>query len=294
MPRRCTICHDPRHEEITVSLFRDGTRVTARRFQVSLLSLDRHKRHLPDTIVKAQETEIVCDGIMKVKSQPAVSCGIYTRHCPDVREAVWKSYQEQRDACRAFVASQRQHGWLALPTRYIDSDSSRPTLQRPSLRRLLEHVRKGVIHVVVVYRLEHLSANLTELAKIIEVLYQHKVSLVSVSQQLNTSEPAGRLAIRVLLSFASFGSTPNTETQVKVALATPPRLSLSGSKPTEYEKLLERAQQASRRSQHTIRTEFLVLGPDRKKAFLSWARKGFRFRKPAASQPMLKDSAKMA
>jgi DNA invertase Pin-like site-specific DNA recombinase len=52
-------------------------------------------------------------------------------------------------------------------------------MQRPSLRRLLEHVRKGMIHVVVVYRLEHLSLNLPELAKIIEVLYQRKVSLVS-------------------------------------------------------------------------------------------------------------------
>ncbi len=98
----------------------------------------------------------------------------------------------------------------------------------------------------------------------------------------------------MLLSFASFESKPNTETQAKVGRVTPPRLSLSGSKPTEYEKLLERAQQASSGSRHTIRTEFIVVGPERKKAFLSWARKGFRFRKPAASQPMLKDPAKMA
>ena len=79
MPRRCTICHHPRHEEIAVSLFRDGTRATARRFQVSLPSLDRHKRHLSDPLVKAQQAEVVCEATRKVKSHPAVSCAIYTR-----------------------------------------------------------------------------------------------------------------------------------------------------------------------------------------------------------------------
>jgi hypothetical protein len=61
MPRRCTICHHPQHEEIAVSLFRDGTRATARRFQVSRPALDRHKGHLPGTIVKAQQAEVVCE-----------------------------------------------------------------------------------------------------------------------------------------------------------------------------------------------------------------------------------------
>ena len=61
MPRRCTICHHPQHEEIAVSLFRDGTRATARRFQVSLPALDRHKSHLPGTLAKAQHAEVVCE-----------------------------------------------------------------------------------------------------------------------------------------------------------------------------------------------------------------------------------------
>src|ERR1700730_3142993 len=61
MPRRCTICCNPQHEEIAVSLFRDCTRATARRFQVSLPALDRHKGHLPGTIVKAQQVAVVCE-----------------------------------------------------------------------------------------------------------------------------------------------------------------------------------------------------------------------------------------
>jgi uncharacterized protein (DUF111 family) len=114
MPRRCTICHHPQHEDIAVSVFRDGTRTTARRFQVSRSALDRHKRHFHVRIVEAQQAEAVCEPTLKVRSHPAVSCAIYTHHCQDVCEATRKSHQEQRDACKAFVASERQHGWRAL------------------------------------------------------------------------------------------------------------------------------------------------------------------------------------
>ena len=59
MPRRCTICRHPQHEEIAVSLLRDGTRATARHFQISLPALDRHKKHLPRTIIQARQDEAV-------------------------------------------------------------------------------------------------------------------------------------------------------------------------------------------------------------------------------------------
>ena len=204
---------------------------------------------------------------MKGRPQEAVSCAIYTCQCSDVQEALWHSHREQRDACKAFVASQREQGWRALPSRYIDSDSAQRTMKKPSLRRLLAHIQEGMIRVVVVYRLEHLSVNLMELAKIIEQLYEYKVCLVSLSQQVNTNEPAGRLAISLLLSFA--------KTQAKGAQL---------PKPAEYEKFLHNSQQA--RGVFRYKMRFLPLAPERDRAFLSWARKGFRFRKPAASQTM--------
>jgi hypothetical protein len=61
MPRACTICRHPQHEEIAVSLFRDGTRATARRFQVWRPALDRHKGHLPRTIFHAQQAKAVSE-----------------------------------------------------------------------------------------------------------------------------------------------------------------------------------------------------------------------------------------
>ena len=222
-----------------------------------------------------------------------MSCAIYTFDRPDVCDVARKSHREQRDTCKAFVASQRKYGWRALPTRYIDSDNSSSSVHRGSLRRLLDQVQRGMIHVVVVYRLEHLGVSLAEVAKIMDVLDQHKVKLVCLSPRLNTSEPAGRLAVSLLLSFARFETKLNPDRQVKPALATSPRLSLC-DKPVEYEKFLQNSPQARDEFRHTIRTEFLVLGPGRKRAFLTWAGKGFRFRQPAGSHRQNVDSAKTA
>jgi|SRR5205814_7905278 len=107
MPRRCTICRHPQHEEIAVSLFRDGTRATARRSEMSLPTFDRHKSHLPGAIVKAQQAEVACEATPKVKSHAAVNCAIYTRDCQDVCELACTLQHDQRDACKALVPSQR-------------------------------------------------------------------------------------------------------------------------------------------------------------------------------------------
>jgi hypothetical protein len=55
MSSRCSICQHPRRDSIDVSLLRDGTRSTARQFQVSRPALDRHKRHLTRTVAAAHE-----------------------------------------------------------------------------------------------------------------------------------------------------------------------------------------------------------------------------------------------
>jgi hypothetical protein len=50
MSLRCSICRHPKLDLINVSLLRDGTRSTVREFQISRSALDRHKRHLTDSV----------------------------------------------------------------------------------------------------------------------------------------------------------------------------------------------------------------------------------------------------
>jgi hypothetical protein len=113
------------------------------------------------------------------------------------------------------------------------------------------------------------------------------------SSILNSREPEGRVALSALLSFASFEEKRAAETQAKIGGAMPSKPSLS-ARPPGYEEYLERAKNANDGFRHTIRIQFVIVGPERKKAFLNWAQKGFRLRKPAASQPRPIDPAQTA
>ena len=65
-------------------------------------------------------------------------CAVYTRKSTDEGlEKEFNSLDAQRDACEAYVASQRAEGWTLVHERYDDGGFSGGTLERPALRRLL-------------------------------------------------------------------------------------------------------------------------------------------------------------
>ena len=130
---------------------------------------------------------------------------IYTRKSSEEGlEQEFNSLQAQREACEAFITSQKGEGWQALPAHYDDGGWSGGTLDRPALERLLADIRASKVDVVVVYKIDRLTRSLLDFAKIVEVFDAHGVSFVSVTQAFNTSTSMGRLTLNVLLSFAQF------------------------------------------------------------------------------------------
>src|ERR1019366_5984293 len=119
-------------------------------------------------------------------------------------EQSFNSLDAQREACEAFIVSQRQEGWRALPTRYDDGGYSGGSMERPALKRLLEDVQASKLNIIIVYKVDRLTRSLADFAKIVEALDARGVSFVSVTQQFNTTSSMGRLTLNVLLSFAQF------------------------------------------------------------------------------------------
>ena len=119
-------------------------------------------------------------------------------------EQSFNSLDAQREACAAFVASQRHEGWRALPALYDDGGYSGGDMERPALKRLLEDVAANRIDTIVVYKVDRLTRSLADFAKIVEALDAKGVSFVSVTQQFNTTTSMGRLTLNILLSFAQF------------------------------------------------------------------------------------------
>src|SRR6516165_6651 len=132
-------------------------------------------------------------------------CAIYTRKSTDEGlEQAFNSLDAQREACAAFILSQKHEGWSVLPTLYDDGGYSGGTLDRPALQRLLADIADAKVDVVVVYKIDRLTRSLFDFAKIVEAFEPKGVSFVSITQQFNTSTSMGRLTLNVLLSFAQF------------------------------------------------------------------------------------------
>src|SRR5436189_3426349 len=84
-------------------------------------------------------------------------CAVYTRKSSEEGlDMEFNSLDAQREACEAYVASQRAEGWVLMPDRYDDGGYSGGTLDRPALQRLLTDVQAGMVDVVVVYKIDRL------------------------------------------------------------------------------------------------------------------------------------------
>ena len=140
-----------------------------------------------------------------LKPKPVIRCAVYTRKsCEEGLEQSFNSLDAQREACEAFILSQRHEGWRVVPVHYDDGGFSGGNMDRPALKQLLEDIAAQKIDNVVVYKVDRLTRSLADFAKIIETLDARGTSFVSVTQQFNTTTSMGRLTLNILLSFAQF------------------------------------------------------------------------------------------
>ena len=177
----------------------------------------------------------------RASAQPAgragLRCAIYTRKSSEEGlEQEFNSLDAQREACEAYVRSQRHEGWTLLPAHYDDGGLSGGSMNRPALQRLLADIASGRVDLVVVYKVDRLTRSLSDFAKIVEVFDGHGASFVSVTQQFNTTTSMGRLTLNMLLSFAQFEREVTGERiRDKISASKRKGMWMGGSVPLGYE-----------------------------------------------------------
>src|SRR5205807_235703 len=174
---------------------------------------------------------------MRESDKPILKCAIYTRKSSEEGlEQDFNSLHAQREACEAYIASQKHEGWKALPTAYDDGAYSGGTMERPALQQLLTDITAGNVDVVVVYKVDRLTRSLMDFAKIVDIFDRQGVSFVSVTQQFNTTTSMGRLTLNVLLSFAQFEREVTGERiRDKIAASKKKGMWMGGVPPLGYE-----------------------------------------------------------
>ncbi len=166
-----------------------------------------------------------------------IRCAIYTRKSSEEGlDQDFNSLDSQREACEAYIASQKHEGWALVPKHYDDGGLSGGNLERPALKELMTDIDEGRIDQIVVYKIDRLTRSLSDFAKLVDRLDQQDASFVSVTQSFNTATSMGRLTLNVLLSFAQFEREVTAERiRDKIAASKKKGMWMGGTVPLGYE-----------------------------------------------------------
>ena len=150
-----------------------------------------------------------------------VRVAIYTRvSTPDQANGDFTSIDSQEEYCRSFGHSQRGKGWEEKALHYSDPGISGTTMNRPGFTQLLNDAGLHLFDVLVVYRFDRLSRNNKDFHVICDRLESLGISIVSVSEQINTTEPAGRAMRSLMATFSQLEvDTTSQRTLDKIATA---------------------------------------------------------------------------
>lgn len=134
-----------------------------------------------------------------------IRCAIYCRKSTEEGlQQDFNSLDAQREACEAYINSQRQEGWEVIPDQYNDGGYTGANTDRPALQQLLTDIENGKIEAVVTYKIDRISRSLLDFACLMDTFEKQNVSLVSITQQFSTANSMGRLTLNMLMSFAAF------------------------------------------------------------------------------------------
>ena len=114
-------------------------------------------------------------------TSPSKKCAIYTRKSSEEGlEQDFNSLDAQREACAAFITSQKAEGWVAIKEHYDDGGFSGGNTERPGLQRLLHDIQSGKVNIVVVYKIDRLTRSLMDFSKLVEATIYERRQLYSL------------------------------------------------------------------------------------------------------------------
>ncbi len=167
------------------------------------------------------------------------NCAIYTRKSTEEGlDQDFNTLDAQREACEAYILSQKADGWKAIQAHYDDGGYSGGNIERPGLQKLMQDIKASKVQTVVVYKIDRLTRSLTDFSKLVEVFDEYGVTFVSITQSFNTTTSMGRLTLNVLLSFAQFEREVTGERiRDKIAASKQKGMWMGGFPPLGYQRV---------------------------------------------------------
>ena len=102
--------------------------------------------------------------------------------------------------CRQYIAM--HFGEEAAENVLVYEDFSGGNLERPQFKKMMKDSQKIAFAAIVVYRLDRISRNIGDFAKLIEDLGDRHIDFISIREQFDTSSPMGRAMMYIASVFS--------------------------------------------------------------------------------------------
>ena len=85
---------------------------------------------------------------------------------------------------------------------YEDEGFTGANIKRPQFQQLLKDIKANKINVLICYRLDRISRNVSDFSNTLELLQKHSVDFISIKEQFDTKTPMGRAMVYIASVFA--------------------------------------------------------------------------------------------
>lgn len=125
--------------------------------------------------------------------------GAYIRVSTEDQAREGHSLDEQLDRIKAFC---KFKGYKICKIYREDGKSAKDMKGRPEFQKMLNDVCNGVIDGVCIYKLDRLTRSIKDLEEILVLLEEQNCDLVSVMEDINTSNAFGKFFVRLVILLA--------------------------------------------------------------------------------------------
>lgn len=119
------------------------------------------------------------------------------------RKSIYSDKSDSTDVQYKFAEEYcKSHYTDYVLTRYEDEGYTGANTDRPDYNRLIANVTDQQINVVICYKIDRISRNVSDFSNFFSILSEHNVEFVSIKEQIDTSTPLGRAMMYICSVFA--------------------------------------------------------------------------------------------
>lgn len=170
---------------------------------------------------------------------------VYIRVSTDEQAEKGHSLDEQLDRIKEFCdyrAKNKEEKWEIVDIYREDGKSAKDMKGRPEFTRMLNDIYSGKINNIVIYKLDRLTRSVRDLEEILFILEDKKCSLMSVTEEINTSNAFRIFFIRMSTILAQLEIDQTRERTIMGLIGTVKQGITIGKTPLGYNRDLTNAE----------------------------------------------------